>query len=108
MTGFEIKGRKLKTALTHLASADDDLARSLLEIGPPPPRSSEAGFAGLLRIIMGQQLSVASARAIWTHRLIRVRSAAMFLPSEPCRRGCRRFCRKVMAFRSQPSPILVL
>jgi DNA-3-methyladenine glycosylase II len=65
MTGFEIKGRKLKTALTHLASADTDLAQSLLEIGPPPPRSAEAGFAGLLRIIMGQQLSVASARAIW-------------------------------------------
>jgi len=65
MTGFEIKGRKLKTALTHLASADPDLAQSLLEIGPPPSRSAEAGFAGLLRIIMGQQLSVASARAIW-------------------------------------------
>ena len=65
MTGFEIKGRKLKTALAHLASADTDLARSLLEIGPPPSRSAEAGFAGLLRIIMGQQLSVASARAIW-------------------------------------------
>jgi DNA-3-methyladenine glycosylase II len=66
MTGFEIKGRKLKTALTHLASADPDLAQSLLEIGPPPSRSAEAGFAGLLRIIMGQQLSVASARAIWS------------------------------------------
>jgi DNA-3-methyladenine glycosylase II len=66
MTGFEIKGRKLKTALTHLASADTDLAQSLLEIGPPPSRSAEAGFAGLLRIIMGQQLSVASARAIWS------------------------------------------
>jgi DNA-3-methyladenine glycosylase II len=65
MTGFEIKGRRLKAALAHLASADDDFAQSLAEIGPPPPRSVEPGFAGLLRMIMGQQLSVASARAIW-------------------------------------------
>jgi DNA-3-methyladenine glycosylase II len=65
MAGFEIKGRKLKTALAHLASADGDFAQSLAEIGPPPPRSVEPGFAGLLRMIMGQQLSVASARAIW-------------------------------------------
>src|SRR5262245_37511565 len=65
MAGFEIKGRKLKTALAHLASIDTDLAQRLLEIGPPPSRASEPRFAGLLRIIMGQQLSVASARAIW-------------------------------------------
>jgi len=65
MAGFEIKGRKLKTALAHLASADTDFAQSLAEIGAPPPRSVEPGFAGLLRMIMGQQLSVASARAIW-------------------------------------------
>jgi DNA-3-methyladenine glycosylase II len=65
MPGFEIKGRKLKTALAHLASVDGHLAESLAEIGPPPSRAVEPGFAGLLRIIMGQQLSVASARAIW-------------------------------------------
>jgi DNA-3-methyladenine glycosylase II len=65
MTEFEIKGRKLKAALAHLASVDAHLAESLAEIGPPPSRSAEPGFAGLLRIIMGQQLSVASARAIW-------------------------------------------
>jgi DNA-3-methyladenine glycosylase II len=65
MAGFEIKGRKLKTALAHLTSIDTDLAQCILEIGPPPSRSAEAGFGGLLRIIMGQQLSVASARAIW-------------------------------------------
>jgi len=33
--------------------------------GPPPLRRRPAGFAGLARIITGQQLSVASACAIW-------------------------------------------
>ncbi|MFZ5792607.1 MAG: DNA-3-methyladenine glycosylase family protein [Pseudomonadota bacterium] len=65
MAGFEIKGRRLKVALDHLAAADADLAQSLAEIGPLPPRAIAPGFAGLLRIILGQQLSVASARAIW-------------------------------------------
>ncbi len=34
--------------------------------GDPPLRRREAGFEGLARIIVGQQLSVASATAIWT------------------------------------------
>ena len=34
--------------------------------GDPPLRRRPAGFAGLARIIVGQQLSVASASAIWT------------------------------------------
>lgn len=33
--------------------------------GHPPLRRREAGFEGLARIIVGQQLSVASANAIW-------------------------------------------
>lgn len=33
--------------------------------GDPPLRRREAGFEGLARIIVGQQLSVASAAAIW-------------------------------------------
>ncbi len=33
--------------------------------GDPPLRRNEAGFPGLARIIIGQQVSVASANAIW-------------------------------------------
>lgn len=33
--------------------------------GPPPLRRREPGFEGLARIIVGQQLSIASAAAIW-------------------------------------------
>src|SRR5262245_12213779 len=34
--------------------------------GHPPLRRRPAGFEGLARVIVGQQLSVASATAIWT------------------------------------------
>ena len=35
------------------------------ETGSPPLRRQEPGFPGLARIVVGQQLSVQSARAIW-------------------------------------------
>ncbi len=40
--------------------------------GDPPLRRREAGFEGLARIIVGQQLSVASASAIWTRTIAAV------------------------------------
>jgi DNA-3-methyladenine glycosylase II len=45
--------------------------------GAPPLRRRAAGFEGLARIIVGQQLSVASASAIWE------RTAALCRPFEP-------------------------
>ncbi len=60
----EIKGRRLALALDHLAAADPDLGRALGAFGPPPPRSGQAGFAGLLDIIVSQQVSAAAADAI--------------------------------------------
>lgn len=45
--------------------------------GDPPLRRRPAGFEGLARIIVGQQLSVASASAIWE------RTAAACRPFEP-------------------------
>jgi DNA-3-methyladenine glycosylase II len=54
----------LKRALDALAAADGDLARALSAVGPPPPRHRPAGFASLLDIILAQQVSTASARAI--------------------------------------------
>ncbi len=40
--------------------------RAVLDaVGTPPLRRRENGFAGLARIVAGQQLSVASASAIW-------------------------------------------
>lgn len=37
-----------------------------MRAGPFEIRKTEPGFAGMARIVCGQQLSVASARAIWT------------------------------------------
>ena len=55
----------MKTALDALAAADRDLARIRETIGDPPLRTRSGGFPALLQIIVEQQLSVASARAIW-------------------------------------------
>src|SRR5262249_2509229 len=48
-----------------LAASDDDLARAIRLVGKPPPRRRPPGFASLLWIIVGQQVSTASANAIW-------------------------------------------
>ena len=48
-----------------LSEADADLARAIAAAGRLPVRSRDPGFATLLNIIMAQQLSVASAGAIW-------------------------------------------
>jgi DNA-3-methyladenine glycosylase II len=48
-----------------LARREPAFARALPLCGPLPLRREEDGFAALLRAIVGQQVSVASARAIW-------------------------------------------
>ncbi|MGQ0663678.1 MAG: DNA-3-methyladenine glycosylase family protein [Pseudomonadota bacterium] len=49
----------------RLAAADPHLARALATVGPPPPRQRPPGFASLLRIVLAQQLSTASAESLW-------------------------------------------
>ncbi|MFN3294259.1 MAG: DNA-3-methyladenine glycosylase family protein [Gemmobacter sp.] len=49
-----------------LAAREPAFARALPLVGPLPLRREPDGFAALLRAIVGQQVSVASARAIWT------------------------------------------
>ncbi len=55
----------LKKAMRHLARVDADFARVLKEVGPPERREMPAGFGGLMRSIVGQQVSVHAARSIW-------------------------------------------
>lgn len=55
----------LKKALRHLAKVDADFARALAEVGPPELREVPPGFGGLMRSIVGQQVSVHAARSIW-------------------------------------------
>jgi DNA-3-methyladenine glycosylase II len=51
--------------LAELARREPAFARVIDEYGVPEPRSSEPGAESLLRTIVGQQVSVAAARAMW-------------------------------------------
>ncbi len=51
--------------LRKLAQSDEHVARALAHVGPPPPRSRPPGFPALLRTIVGQQVSVKAAMAMW-------------------------------------------
>jgi DNA-3-methyladenine glycosylase II len=65
----------LQQALAHLAGVDRHMADAITEIGAPPPRHRPAGFATLMHVIIAQQVSTASARAIsgrLTERLTKI------------------------------------
>ena len=55
----------LETALKELIAADPRLVPVFERAGQPPLRRRAGGFAGLASIIVAQQLSTASAGAIW-------------------------------------------
>ena len=56
----------LHASLDALAAAEPGFARVLETHGRPEPRISERGYETLLRTIVGQQVSVAAARSMWT------------------------------------------
>ena len=56
---------ELRQTLDALGRADPDLARARAVAGPLPDRSRPADFESLVRIMVQQQLSIASADAIW-------------------------------------------
>lgn len=68
----ELEGKQLAKALQVLCRQDRDLARAFALAGTPPPRSRPAGFASLLDIVLAQQVSTASHRAIAQRLLDRV------------------------------------
>lgn len=55
----------LERAIAKLVKRDPRLRTILASTGIPALRRRDPGFAGLAQIIVGQQLSVASAAAIW-------------------------------------------
>jgi DNA-3-methyladenine glycosylase II len=67
----------LDAALTALEKADARFAALIATTGRPPLRRREGGFAGLAATVVSQQLSTASAGAIWG------RLSAAFDPFEP-------------------------
>src|SRR5207302_5075649 len=55
----------LDAALAYLVKADSRFGQALSLAGRPPLRRRPDGFAGLASIVVSQQLSTASAKAIW-------------------------------------------
>jgi DNA-3-methyladenine glycosylase II len=60
-----IKAGQLKASLEALGGIEPAFAAALARVGLPEPRIGERGYVTLLRAIVGQQVSVASATAIW-------------------------------------------
>ncbi len=54
----------LKPALEELSRRDTDIARAFAVCGLPETRNRKPGFPGLVRIVIGQQVSAGAARAI--------------------------------------------
>ena len=65
MTKFIHTDEDLDTVIAALVKADPRFAPILAEAGRPPLRRREGGFPGLAAIVVSQQLSTASANAIW-------------------------------------------
>lgn len=65
MTSFIHTEADLQAGMAALVAQDPRLAPVLAKSGMPGLRRRPAGFEGLCRIVCGQQLSTASAAAIW-------------------------------------------
>ncbi|ASK88372.1 DNA-3-methyladenine glycosylase family protein [Sphingorhabdus sp. SMR4y] len=55
----------IKAGLDHAAAVEPRLAAAIETSGYPEPRIRPEGYETLLRTIVGQQVSVASAAAVW-------------------------------------------
>jgi DNA-3-methyladenine glycosylase II len=60
-----IEEQRLRSSLDALAAQEPAFAAALAEVGYPAPRISQRGYVTLLRAIVGQQVSIKAAAAIW-------------------------------------------
>ncbi len=56
---------QLRTAVDALGAIEPKFAAALARVGYPPPRIRDRGYVTLLRTIVGQQVSVKAADAMW-------------------------------------------
>ena len=56
---------QIRSGLDAIAADDPRMARALAVAGYPEPRIRERGYRTMLRTIVGQQVSVASADSVW-------------------------------------------
>lgn len=62
---FALSESHIRESLQTLAEHDEHIASALETVGFPGERKSPQGFNVLLRVIVGQQLSVKAAATIW-------------------------------------------
>ena len=60
-----IDAKNLETSLNALGRIEPAFAAALKRVGLPEPRTGERGYVTLLRAIVGQQVSIKAAAAIW-------------------------------------------
>ncbi len=60
-----LSAEKLREDLDALAARERCVARAIAAVGYPEPRLRNRGFVTMLRTIVGQQVSVASAASVW-------------------------------------------
>ena len=60
-----IKAKDLENSLNALGRIEPAFAAALKRVGLPDPRAGSRGYVTLLRAIVGQQVSVKAAAAIW-------------------------------------------
>ncbi|MGH7550666.1 MAG: DNA-3-methyladenine glycosylase family protein [Gemmatimonadota bacterium] len=62
---MELSSNSLRAAVADLVARDADLAGVVRRFGPPPMWGRRPGFASLVRIVLGQQVSLVSAAAAY-------------------------------------------
>ncbi len=94
----------LRGAVEALRAKDAELVKKLVLVGGPPPlRRREPGFAGLAAIIVSQQVSVASANAIFGRleaRIAPLEADRLAAATEEELRGCGLSTPKIRALRA--------
>ena len=99
----------LAAAAERLRAKDPDLVERLTAIGGRPPlRRREPGFAGLAAIIVSQQVSVASASAIFGRleaRIVPLEAAQLAEATEEDLRACGLSTAKIRALRAAAAAI---
>ncbi len=60
-----VKAETIRSSLDALGDREPLIAAALARAGYPEPRVNDRGYVTLLRTIIGQQVSLPSARAIW-------------------------------------------
>ena len=60
-----LSAEQLRSGLDSLAASEPAIAAAIARVGYPEPRIRDRGYATLLRTIIGQQVSVQAAAAIW-------------------------------------------